>query len=80
MSLRDFAAVAEGPGMTALVLVFCLQSAPGQCIEERPVADLDPRACMMQAQNYAVNWLVDHPKWRLSRWRCEKNVPRQQPA
>jgi len=64
--------------MTALVLVFCLQSAPGSCIEERPVDALPALACMRQAQAYAANWLADHPKWRLSRWRCERNVPRQQ--
>ena len=66
--------------MIALVLVFCLQSSPGSCIEERPIADLTPPACLMQAQEYAASWLADHPKWMLSRWRCEKNVPQQEPA
>jgi hypothetical protein len=66
--------------MTALVLVFCLQSMPASCIEQRPVADLSPQACLLRGQQYAVEWLSDHPKWMLSRWRCEHNVPRQQPA
>jgi hypothetical protein len=34
----------------------------------------------MRAQEYAANWLAEHPKWMLLRWRCERNVPRQQPA
>jgi hypothetical protein len=24
--------------------------------------------------------LSEHPKWILSRWRCERNIPRQNPA
>ena len=41
--------------MTALVLVFCLQSAPNSCIEQRPAETLTPAACLMQAQLYAAN-------------------------
>ena len=66
--------------MTALVLVFCLQSAPSSCVEQRPAEDMAPLACVVRAQEYAANWLSDHPKWVLARWRCEQNVPRQQPA
>jgi len=66
--------------MTALVLVFCLQASPSSCIEERPVAEMPPLACILQAQTYAANWLADHPKWRLARWRCEHDIPRQAPA
>jgi hypothetical protein len=66
--------------MTALVLVFCLQSAPASCVEQRPIEALAPFDCLMRAQSYAANWLADHPKWRLSRWRCEYNVPRREPA
>jgi hypothetical protein len=66
--------------MTALVLVFCLQSSPNSCVEQRPLEDMAPLACIVRAQAYAANWLSDHPKWRLSRWRCEHNIPRQQPV
>lgn len=66
--------------MTSLVLVFCLQSSPSSCVEQRPVDNLAPLACVAHAQEYAVNWLSEHPKWMLSRWRCEHNIPRQQPA
>jgi len=34
----------------------------------------------VRGQHYASEWLAEHPKWRLSRWRCERNVPRQHPA
>jgi hypothetical protein len=66
--------------MTVLVLVFCLQAAPDSCTEQRPVADLSLQACLVRGQHYASEWLAEHPKWRLSRWRCEQNVPRQKPV
>jgi len=66
--------------MTALVLVFCLQSAPSSCVEQRPVEEMAPLACVVRAQEYAANWLSEHPKWMLLRWRCEHNIPRERPA
>jgi hypothetical protein len=66
--------------MTMLVLVFCLQSAPGSCTEQRPIENLSLRACLMHGEEYAQEWLAEHPKWVLSGWRCEQNVPRRQPA
>lgn len=64
--------------MAELVLVFCLVSSPGSCQEERPYLDRLPlAACLVQGQQYATEWLADHPKWALSGWRCEQNVPRQ---
>lgn len=67
--------------MTELVLVFCLLSSPGSCQEQRPeVPDLSPIACLTQGQQIAQEWLNDHPKWTLSGWRCEENVPRREPT
>ena len=66
--------------MTVLVLVFCLQLMPASCTEQRPVEDLSLQACLIRGQQYASEWLAEHPKWQLLRWRCEQNVPRQQPA
>jgi hypothetical protein len=66
--------------LTALVLVLCLQGAPASCIEQRPIDDLSLQACLIRGQHYAAEWLAEHPKWMLSRWRCERNVPRQRPA
>jgi hypothetical protein len=33
--------------------------------------------CLVQGQQYAADWIADHPKWTLSGWRCEQNVPRR---
>jgi len=66
--------------MTALVLVFCIQSTPSACTEQRPAEALSLLACLMRGQQYAAEWLAEHPKWMLARWRCEQNVPRQEPA
>jgi hypothetical protein len=66
--------------MTILVLVFCLQSTPASCTEQRPIENLSLPACLMRGQEYASEWLAEHPKWRLSRWRCEQNVAPQQPT
>jgi hypothetical protein len=37
-------------------------------------------SCVMQGQQYALEWLADHPKWALSGWRCEQNVPKHEPS
>ena len=49
-------------------------------IEQRPLEDLSLQACLVRGQHYASEWLSEHPKWMLSLWRCEHNVPRQKPA
>ncbi|HTZ70661.1 MAG TPA: hypothetical protein VMB71_08430 [Acetobacteraceae bacterium] len=66
--------------MIELVIVYCLAADQTKCIEKRdPDASFgDPVACMADAQMSAQAYLEDHPKWRLARWRCEVNVPRQQ--
>ncbi len=57
--------------MVQLVLVFCLMAAPSQCQEERPSTEpLSLMSCMIGGQQLAEQWLADHPKWMLSRWRC----------
>jgi len=64
--------------MAELVLVFCLLSSPSSCQEERPALEqMSLIACLTEGQQYAADWLAEHPKWTLSRWRCEQNVPRQ---
>jgi hypothetical protein len=67
--------------MTELVLVFCLAGLPNSCHEERPLLEqMSPMSCVMQGQQYALEWLADHPKWALSGWRCEQNVPKHEPS
>jgi hypothetical protein len=58
--------------MITLVLVVCLSTTPDSCREERPIVDVSsPMSCMLQGQQYAIEWLEEHPKWHLSQWRCE---------
>jgi len=58
--------------MAQLVLVFCLMASPDSCQEERPFLSPMPlAACLVEGQIYAREWLADHPKWSLARWRCE---------
>lgn len=67
--------------MAELVIVFCLIASPSSCREERPLlAPLPIMVCMMAGQTAAQEWLVDHPKWSLARWRCEQNLPRRRGA
>ena len=67
--------------MAVLVLLFCLGSDNGQCIERRPVYDepLSLLACVVGGQSSAMEFLQTHPGWRLARWRCEAG-PRKVPA
>ncbi len=66
--------------MVQLVLIFCLAASPASCREERPVVEqLSLMTCMVQGQQIAQELLADRPKWMLSRWRCEQNVPRERP-
>ncbi len=82
--------------MIELVLIYCLGATPppdapavndsaqppGACVEKRdPLEDFsNPSACMMDAQQRAQEYLVAHPKWHLSSWRCEVNLPHQEKA
>ena len=66
--------------MTVLVLVLCLQSTPASCTEERSIEGLSLQVGLIRGQQYGLEWLAEHPKWRLSRWRGEQNVPRQRPS
>lgn len=67
--------------MVQIVLVVCLLGSPTSCHEERPYTEeLSLTGCVMQGQQFAARWLNEHPKWMLSRWRCEQNVPRERSA
>lgn len=69
-------------GAATLVLVFCLISSPGSCQEERPeLGPMSAASCLYRGQQYAAEWLADHPKWMLDRWRCEgEGKPKEQPT
>ena len=60
--------------LVQLVLVYCLSTDPGRCIEHRPIS-VEPTpglmACVAGAQPEAARWLVEHPQYVLARYRCE---------
>ena len=68
--------------MIELVIVYCLATDSARCMEKRvPMEDFPtPAACTMGAQQRAQEYLVAHPKYTLKSWRCEMDVPHQQPA
>jgi hypothetical protein len=67
--------------MVHIVLTFCMLAWQTHCQEDRPMLEgMSLAACMVQGQQIAQEWLTDHPKWMLSGWRCEQNVPRQRPV
>ncbi|HVJ54097.1 MAG TPA: hypothetical protein VM689_16640 [Aliidongia sp.] len=68
--------------MIELVLVYCLVADADRCIEQRPVFEepLSGMACMMTAQRVALQYVAEHPDYKLSGWRCELDKPRQDRA
>lgn len=65
-----------------LVIVYCLSQDANTCVEKRvPMEDFpSPAACVMGAQQRAQEYLAAHPKYAMKSWRCEVDVPHQQPA
>ncbi len=57
--------------MIELVMVVCLAAAPQDC-EERSLLfqDVSTMACMTQAQPQMARWIGEHPRWRVSEWKC----------
>jgi hypothetical protein len=67
--------------MMSLVIVACLAVWQSHCQEVRPeMPDTTLIGCTVLGQQVAQEWLADHPKWMLSRWRCEWNKPRERAA
>jgi hypothetical protein len=68
--------------MIELVLVYCLSDVPDRCVERREALseNITPMQCTIDAQQRAQVYLASHPLYRLVRWRCEVDKPREQPA
>jgi hypothetical protein len=66
--------------MIQIVMLYCLINSPTSCQEQRPVTNepLTLMECAIHGQEIAQEWLSDHPKWTLSKWRCEANHPKEQ--
>lgn len=68
--------------MIELVLMYCLSNSPDQCVQPREVREPmgSPIECAIRAQSLAQQFVVSHPSYRLSGWRCEVDKPREFPA
>ncbi len=68
--------------MIELVLVYCLSNEPDRCMERREVREEvgSPIECALKAQTTGQYYVMTHPRYRLSGWRCEVDRPRENPA
>ena len=67
--------------MVEIVFVFCLLASPAQCQEQHSLSEpLSLMECVVEGQQLAQNWLAEHPKWLLARWRCEGQQHEDEPA
>jgi hypothetical protein len=68
--------------MIQLVLVYCMIENGSVCVEDRPTYSepMSMESCMSSAQFVAIDYVRDHPRWQLSRWSCERDVPRKIPT
>lgn len=62
--------------MTIIEILFtaCLIASPDQCEPKalQFAENVAPMACLMQAQPYLAQWTTQHPKWRVTEWRCQQ--------
>jgi hypothetical protein len=50
-------------------------------VENRvPIDSPLPMACMVAGQQQAQEYVREHPKYRLVKWKCEVDIPRQIPV
>jgi biotin carboxylase len=53
-----------------LLLLVCLAADPSSCRTE-PIDFAGTQIeCALYGQQAAAEWLAQHPKWRLAKWRC----------
>jgi hypothetical protein len=64
--------------MIEIIVTVCALAQPSQCEEQHLQYAFggSPRQCTMNAQPYLAQWLNQHPKWSIVRWRCD--VPHRQ--
>jgi hypothetical protein len=58
--------------MIAIVLTTCLVTDPSVCRDQTiPLtSEISAVRCMMTAPPHVARWSVEHPQWRVVRWRC----------
>lgn len=61
--------------MIDLIFTACLLAAPATCERKALTYDepgLTPQLCSMAAQFRLAEWVNGHPKYRVTKWRCER--------
>jgi hypothetical protein len=58
--------------MIDLVVLACTLANPSACQEYHLLFQSSGslQSCMMQAQPTLAQWVAEHPKYRVARWRC----------
>jgi len=56
-----------------LIVTVCAVLSPTTCEEQHLMysGGGSPRQCAMEAPPYIAQWIGEHPKWMVVRWRCE---------
>jgi hypothetical protein len=59
--------------MIEIIVTVCALAQPSQCDEQhlQYAWQGSLRQCTMGAQPYLAQWINEHPKWSIVRWRCE---------
>ena len=60
-------------GLIELVMTVCALSLSSQCEDQHLSfpANMSLHQCVMHAQPYIAQWINEHPKWIVVRWRCD---------
>jgi hypothetical protein len=59
--------------LVEIVMTVCALSQPNVCEDKHLQfnSEVSLNQCVMAAQPYIAQWIGDHPKWTVMRWRCE---------
>ena len=59
--------------MIEVIMTVCALANPSQCEEQhlQYAGQGSLRQCTMSAQPYMAQWINEHPKWSIVRWRCD---------
>ena len=58
--------------MIELVALICLAAQPSVCRDETlAVAHIAPSQCLSGAQIEIAKWSMNHPAWRVAKWKCQ---------
>jgi hypothetical protein len=67
-------------GLIELIVTVCATAHMNVCEEEhlRFASSASLRQCALAAQPYIAQWIGEHPKWTVVRWRCEDPAGRNE--